>query len=223
MESGRLPEAGWRPAGRPVALLRAAAAGRVGSGPLPEAAGWRPAGRPVALRAVAAGRVGSAGRLQAAGWRPAGRPVALRAAAAGRVGSGRRREAAGWRPAERPALRAAAAGPAGSVQLREVPREAVDREGFAPARVAREGLDRVAFAPRREAAPPGAAVVVEQAARWRAPGGREVRWRRVDVAAGQALRAPARLELGAGRGAVCRLPGAERLAAERLAQGAWRR
>ena len=203
-------EAAGRFAARPVRL--GAAAAPAGSGLLRVAAP-RPAGRS-ALRAAAVGRAGS-GRSLEAGRFAEQRPAVLLAAAAAPAGFGRRRAAA--RFAGRPVPQAAGAAPAGSVQLREAPHEAAHRVGSAPARVAREAFDRAGFAPRRAAAHPGAAVVAERAARWRVPVGREVRWRLAGVA-GQALRAAARLELGAGRGAACRLPGAER-----LAQGAFRR
>jgi hypothetical protein len=207
-----------RPAGQPA--LRAAAAGRAGSGPRLEAAVQRPAGQP-ALRAAAAGRAGS-GPREAAARRPAGQP-ALRVAAVGRAESGRPREAAAARrPAGQPALRAEAVGRAESGQSPEVPHEAVHREGSAPAWVAREVSDRAAFAPRRAAAHPDAAVVAERAARWRVLVGREARWRRADVAGQAHLEpahlAPAHLGPGAGRVAACRPPGAER-----LVQGACRR
>ncbi len=117
-------------------------------------------------------------------------------------------------PERRRAASHGAAGPAVPAQARA--RGAPDRAKSAPQEEVHEAPGRAAFA-RQAAARPGAAVVAERAARWRAPVGREVRWRLAGVA-GQALRAAARLELGAGRGAACRLPGAER-----LAQGAFRR
>ncbi len=211
------------------ALPAVAAAGPAGSGR------QRAAGCPAAVQAlpalVVAGPAGSersraAGRLVA--WR-----VLLAAAAADPRGSARWRAArhsgappvAGAADLPAPERRRAApheaARPAESVPAKGQARGALGELGRAKSARREEGHEapgRAAFARRRAAARRGAVVVAEQAVRWRAAGGREGRWRRVDVAAGQAPLEPAHLEPGAGRAAACRPP-----EGRHLAPGAFRR
>jgi hypothetical protein len=197
----------------------AAAAGPAGSG-RQRVAGWPAARRELPAAAVADPR-GSA-RSRAAG-RSVAQLVLPAAAVADPQGSARSRAArhSGALPvagaADLPAPeRRRAAGPAESVPAPA--RGAPDRAKSAPLEGGYEAPGWAAFAPRRAAERRGAAVVAEQAVRWRAPVGREGRWRPAGAAAGQAHLEPAHLEPGAGRAAACRLP-----EGRRLARGAFRR
>jgi hypothetical protein len=202
------------PAPEAVVLPRPeTAAGAVSNWGLPTQAAPRSVGPRPVLRAVAAALAGS-GPLREAGHF-AERLVYRAAAAVGLAVSEPPREAG--RFAGRPVLRAAEiAGWAAFGRSRAASHEAADRVGSAPARAeAREVLDRAAFAPRRGAGRQAVVAVVERAAPWPAPVGREVCWRLVGVA-GWVRLGLAHLELGAGRVAAClylyRPPAAQGLA-----------